>query len=84
MLQKCIEILVGSSAVLTTERRDFLRIGPINRSDFDARNGACCARMRVSNIAAANETYVGCHSTLIFALLNYLYADVVALVGKLH
>ena len=47
------------------EGYDFLRVGPINRSDLDTRNGARCVRVRVSNIAAADETDVDCHSLLI-------------------
>jgi hypothetical protein len=32
---------------------------------LNARNGARCVRVRASNIAAADETDVGCHSPLI-------------------
>ena len=55
MLQKCVEVLIGSAAVLAAEARDFFGIGSVDSRDFNSRNGARGAGMGFRDVAAADE-----------------------------
>jgi hypothetical protein len=58
MIEKPIEVTVRSGAIVLRESRDFLRIAPVNSDDFEVGNGGGGSRMRLADIAAADDAEV--------------------------
>jgi hypothetical protein len=63
MLQEGVEVLVGSAAVFAAEASDSFSIGPLDRRDFNSRDGASGASVSFRNVAAANKAKVNGHVT---------------------
>ncbi len=64
MLEKGVEVLIGSAAVFAAEAGDFLGVGSVDGGDFDSGDGARGAGMRLRDVAAADEADVNGHGKL--------------------
>ena len=71
MRQELFEVGIRHSAIFTAQSADFFRVHPEYRSDFDARNRARRARVRLADISSTDQSDISRHSSL------YLVADAI-------